>query len=401
MEIQNKQQRLTKLFMIMGIIFIAFNLRPAITSVGPLVGDIRDTFHISNGAISMITTLPLLAFALFSILSPLVAKRWGNEMTVLVGLFLILSGIVIRSSGYLSLLFVGTGLVGIGIAIGNTLLPAIVKNRFPNKVGLMTSIYSTSMGLCAAIASGVSIPLAHGLNLGWQKALLCLGVIALVAIIIWFPHVVSAKNKGNGQLSGISMRTLFRSPIAWQVTLFLGLQSILFYGPITWLPEILIDRGISIETAGWLLGFMQFCSLPANFITPVIAGKLKSQQPIVAVVGLFYLMSIVGLIVGGGKLLMIIWILLLGIAQGACISLALTLINLRTRNAVDAAQLSGMAQSIGYLLTSVGPFFIGVLFDFTHSWTMPLLFLFVIAVGTILAGLGASRPIFVGESEKT
>ncbi|MBP1916998.1 CynX/NimT family MFS transporter [Lederbergia galactosidilytica] len=393
-----RESSIQSFLLILGIIFIAFNLRPAITSVGPLIGTIRTDFNISNGVAGMITTLPLLAFALFSIIAPIIGKKWGNEATIFVSLLVLLIGALIRSSGNLNLLFLGTAFIGIGIAICNVLLPAIVKQRYPYKVGIMTSIYSTSMGLCAATASGLSIPLAKGLGLGWHKALLVWGTMALIAAIIWFPQVLKFAGKHGLQPAGLSFTSMFRSSIAWQVTLFLGLQSILFYGPITWLPEILVNKGFSIAASGWMLSFMQFCSLPANFITPVLAGKLKNQRPIVMVVGVFYIASLSGLLIGGGTVFLSVCVLLLGIAQGACISLALTLFSLRAADSTQAAQLSGMAQSVGYLLAAVSPILIGILFDYTQSWTLPLSFLLVVSVGTILSGLGAGRDMYVGES---
>lgn len=395
-----RESSMQSLLLILGIIFIAFNLRPAITSVGPLIGTIRADFDISNGVAGMITTLPLLAFALFSIIAPIIGKRWGNEATIFVSLLVLLIGSLIRSSGNLNLLFLGTALIGIGIAICNVLLPAIVKQRYPYKVGIMTSIYSTSMGLCAATASGLSIPLAKGLGLGWHKALLVWGMMALIAAIIWFPQVLKFAGKHGLQPAGLSITSMFRSPIAWQVTLFLGLQSILFYGPITWLPEILVNKGFSIAASGWMLSFMQFCSLPANFVTPVLAGKMKNQRPIVMVVGIFYIVSLIGLLIGGSTIFLSACVLLLGIAQGACISLALTLFSLRAADSTQAAQLSGMAQSVGYLLAAISPILIGILFDYTQSWTLPLSFLLLVAVGTILSGLGAGRDVYVGETTR-
>ncbi|MBW8350357.1 MFS transporter [Bacillus sp. IITD106] len=393
----SRESSFQSLLLILGIIFIAFNLRPALTSVGPLIGTIRADFGISNGVAGMITTLPLLAFAAFSIIAPIIGKKWGNEATLFISLLVLLAGILVRSSGHLGLLFVGTALIGIGIAICNVLLPAIVKQRYPYKVGIMTSIYSTSMGLCAATASGLSIPLAKGVGLGWHLTLLLWGIVALLGAVIWFPQVLKTGKNPILQPAGLSIKSMFRSPIAWQVTLFLGLQSMLFYGPITWLPEILINKGFSISGSGWMLSFMQFCSLPANFLTPVLAGKMKNQRPIVIVVGILYLVSLIGLIIGGNTFFLSLCVLFLGVAQGACISLALTLFSLRSADSTQAAQLSGMAQSVGYLVAAISPIFIGMLFDLTKSWTLPLLFLLLVAVGTILSGLGAGRDVYVGE----
>ena len=174
----------TALFMV-GMIWVAFNLRPAITSVGPLIGEIRQDLGISNGLAGLLTTLPVLGFALFSLLAPKIGNHLGNERTVFLGLIILTSGIVIRSSGPIAAVFTGTALIGVGVAIGNVLLPGIVKHRFPEKTGMMTSIYSTSMGLFAAIASGVSIPLSRGLHLGWRRALLLWGIVGVIALLLW------------------------------------------------------------------------------------------------------------------------------------------------------------------------------------------------------------------------
>lgn len=394
---QSQQLPARKTLLVLGIIFVALNLRPAITSVGPLIGWIREDLGISNGMAGFITTLPLIAFALLSLLAPRFSRWWGNELSVFFGLLILTGGIVIRSTGTVFAVFLGTALVGIGVAIANVLLPGIVKQRFPGQVGLMTSVYSTSMCAFAALASGVSIPLAKGFHLGWKYSLMFWAVLSVPAVLIWIPQLRGHGKPAATLQPGIPERSagsLWRSPLAWKVTFFMGLQSFLFYCTVAWLPEILQSHGMSEEMAGWMLSVLQFVSLPATFLTPVLADRMPQQKGIAVLIGLIQLGGIAGLFADGTAAL-ISSIVLTGIAQGASISLALSLLGLRTTDAVQAAKLSGMAQSVGYSLAAVGPTLLGFWYDLTHSWEPSLILLALATILMILAGIGAGRNEYV------
>lgn len=390
-----------KILLVLGIIFVAFNLRPSITSVGPLIGWIRADLDISNGTAGFLTTLPLIAFALLSLAAPQLSRKWGNELIIFAGLIILTSGILIRSTGTILGAFFGTSLVGIGIAIGNVLLPVIVKEKFPERVGLMTGVYTTSMATFAAVGSGVSIPLAEKLHLGWQSSLAFWAVFAISAIFIWLPQLKRYNKRPSVQPVSIAtgQGSLWRSPLAWQVTFFMGLQSFLFYCTVAWLPAILQSHEINEGAAGWLVSVMQFISLPTTFITPVIANRLPHQKGIAIVIGIIQLAGILGLFASETSLL-IISIVLNGIAQGASISLALSLLGMRTTNAGEAARLSGMSQSIGYVLAAIGPILLGFLFDWTHSWSSSLVLLSLATIFMTFAGIGAGRRGYVLSSKK-
>ncbi|MGG1661698.1 CynX/NimT family MFS transporter [Brevibacillus sp. NRS-1366] len=380
------------MLIIAGIILITFTMRSPITSVGPLVGSIRTDLGLSNGMSGMLTTVPLLAFALLSPLAPSIGHRLGTERTLLAGLLTVLLGIILRSSGFIFTLFVGTAFIGAGIAICNVLLPGLVKQRFPQKAGLLTSVYTTTMSMCAAIASGVSIPLEKGANLGWQGSLAFWAIVVVIAISVWLPQLRSTgKSIASATQKSTPKKGLWRSALAWQVTLFMGLQSFLFYCTIAWLPAILQQHGISQTNSGWLLSLVQAISLPASFLAPVLASRFRDQRLMTVVIGLFSLLGCAGLLVDGNMFLLIICLVLLGLAQGASISLALTFIVIRTENVREAAELSGMSQSVGYLLAAFGPIFIGFVFDLTHSWSVPLVSLIIVSLLLIFAGLGAGR----------
>lgn len=389
-----KQSMAQKIILVAGIVFIAFNLRPAITSVGPLVSFIRNDLGLSNGMAGFLTTLPLIAFAILSPFAPKIGLKIGNELTILLGVALIGAGIVIRSMGSISFLFIGTAIAGIGIAVGNVLLPGIVKMKFPNKATLMTGVYSTSLGISAAIASGVSIPLVG--KFGWEGSLMMWAFLALAAFFIWIPQM--RKQKGpQGRVKIIKYgNSLLKSKLAWQVAVFMGLQSLIFYCLITWVPEILFSHGFSRSLSGWMLSVIQFAGLPASFIIPVIAGKMNNQKGIVLGLGTVYLISLSGLMLGGGPLIFL-WVIMIGMAQGAGFSLALTFLVLRAKDVLDAARLSGMAQSLGYFLAAVGPTLIGYEYDHTQSWFLPILTLIIVSMLMTIAGFGAGRNKYVLE----
>lgn len=396
----DKSKRLYHFLLIIGIVFVAINLRPGMTAVGPLIGTIRDDIGLANWSAGLLTSLPLLAFAFISPIIPSLSNRFTNERMMMVGLIVLVIGISVRSISLVLFLFVGTILVGLGIAICNVLLPGVVKDKFPLKVALMTSIYSTIMGVFAAISSGVSIPFAVTLNWGWQLALFVWTIPAIIAIFIWY--YLSKQTKP--AVKGMEMRYfkskkqgIWRSPLAWQVALFMGLQSTTFYVTVSWLPEILHSFGLSIATAGWMLSFTQLIGMPVSFIVPMLAGRFKSQRGIALVLGAIAVSGYGGLLLGTSFVMMMISITLIGITLGGGFALALTFLGIRARNARHAGELSGMAQAIGYSLAAVGPVSIGFLYDISGSWMVPLIVLIVISILITIFGMGAGQDKYVLE----
>ncbi|GGE32647.1 MFS transporter [Pullulanibacillus camelliae] len=382
--------------MIIGILLVGANLRAPITGLSPLIDDIRSDTGIGNAVAGMLTTLPLLAFAVFSLTAPKIARRVGIEKTLFAGLLLIALGLIIRFFAPVWLLFVGTVFVGIGIAMGNVLLPGLIKREFPKNVGLMTGAYAVTMNGVAAFASGISVPLSDGLGLGWHGTLAIWVILTFAALLAWLPQLrlrhqpdVSTVHNGKG---------IWSSGLAWKVALFMGLQSLVFYVVIAWLPSILQSQGFSESTSGWLLSFMQFISLPTSFIIPILAGRFAGQRGIVTIIEACFAASFIGLLVGQ-TWVVVISVLLFGFAGGGSFSLATMFFVLRTRSSHEAAELSGMSQSIGYLLAAVGPTLFGLIHDFTANWTAPLILLVVIAVLLWIVGIGAGRNTYIGEKK--
>ncbi|EOR25861.1 hypothetical protein A499_03598 [Niallia nealsonii AAU1] len=385
---------------IVGIIFIAVNLRAPLTSVGPLVGIIKDEVHISNTLAGMITTLPLLSFALFSPIVPKLARKIGVEVIILISIIFLTIGIILRSLSGVATLYIGTAVLGLAISVSNVLLPSLIKRDFPTRIGLMTGVYSISMNLLGAIASGISVPIAIGLGFGWQGALGIWGMLSFISIVLWVPQI-KRQNRETTDIQNQVLESnvnLWRSALAWQVTLFMGLQSMVFYILIAWLPEILKQQGISSDQSGWLLSVMQLALLPFTFIVPIIAGRMKSQRFLVTITTILLLSGTLGLIYGSLSLI-VCWIVMLGIGGGFAFSLAMMFFGLRTENAGQAAELSGMAQSVGYLLAAIGPTLFGYLHDVTNSWTIPLFILVGASILLLLFGLGAARDRYIGTTK--
>lgn len=388
--------RSTTWFFIIGIIFVAANMRGPITSVGPLVGIIRDDLLISNTLAGFITTLPLLAFALFSPIVPSLSRKFGLEKVIFFSMIGLALGIFLRSSSGATMLFLGTAILGLAISVANVLLPSLIKRDFSNRIGMMTGVYSISMNIVGATASGVSIPLALNLGFGWQGALSIWGILAILAILLWFPQM--SRNRTNAKLIPAVHTTnkvnLWRSKLAWQVTLFMGLQSMIFYILIAWLPEILIYQGVNINQSGYLLSILQLALLPFTFIVPILAGKMTDQRPLVFIMAGLLFIGTTGLIYGSSNL-NLLWIIALGVGGGFAFGLSMMFFSLRTNTALEAAKLSGMAQSIGYLLAATGPSLFGLVHDLTKSWSIPLFILFIASILLFVFGLGAAKNKFV------
>ncbi|MGZ9585492.1 CynX/NimT family MFS transporter [Paenibacillus marinisediminis] len=384
--------------LILGIVFIAATLRAPFTSVGPLLNTIRDSLGISNTLAGFLTTVPLLAFAFISPLAPRLAHRYGMERVLFGALFLLTAGIAIRYIPSTIPVFIGTAVLSSAIALGNVLLPSFIKQKFPDRIGLLTGIYTASMNLSAAVALGLSVPLAEQLGLGWNGSLAFWGLIVIATILLWIPHLRGQAVVSAASTSKVKMGGMWKSALAWQVTLFLGVQSVIFYITVTWFPDLLIDRGFTPSSAGWMVSLMQFAQIPMTFITPIIASRMKDQRKLVVFFGACYFISIAGFSFGHGWVIPVSAVIL-GIAGGSSFSLAMMLFTLRTRTAQEAAELSGMAQSFGYILAATGPLLFGMLHDVTGDWSLSLIYLFASSVLLFIFGLGAARNRLINDTK--
>ena len=377
--------------LVTGILFIAINLRVPFTATAPVLQLIRDHFQLSITSVGWLNSLPLFAFALFSPVSATIARKFGLERTLFGALMVISGGILLRSAGSVWALYVGTMLIGTGIALGNVLLPGLIKRNFAGNVASMTGAYSITMGAAGAVGSAIIIPLAQ--QWGWNFALSLLVIVPVLALVLWFPQL---SNHHQHKLSGPNQTTtvsVWTSPLAWQVTLFMGLNAMPFYVAVGWLPAILTDSGISPEKAGAVHGMLQFTTAIPGLMLAATLRRLKDQKMAAVVVSLLSGISLTGILYAPG--LSMLWSAILGFGCGASMMLGLTFIGLRTKNAADAAALSGMAQCIGYLMAAMGPLLLGKVHDWSGGWTVPLLLTAAITVAGACTGLAAGRNVYL------
>lgn len=364
-----------KILIILGIIFISFNLRAPITAVGSVVEMIKAEYMLSNGMAGFITTLPLLAFAIISPFVSKLSQKLGYGKAMALGLIFILIGELVRSYTNVLGLFIGTCILGIGIAIGNVLIPSIIKLKFSEKVGMMTSIYTSGMCIFAAVGAGVSIPLAKGLNLGWKNSLASWFVLTVITLLIWFPQFKTNKNINvyNIATGSTSSKSIWKSPIAWWVTLFMGTQSLLFYSLVAWLPTIIVSKGMMDSFAGTMALAFQLTAIPATLIIPILCDKFKNQRGLVSITCLLYISGMSLFLFSQTQMFILLSVVLMALGMGGSISLSIAFISLRSPNSKRASELSGMSQSAGYLLAAVGPILMGIIYDTFKSWSLPII----------------------------
>ena len=382
---------------IIGILLIASNLRGPITGIGPILAFISDDLNLSATQAGMLTTLPLLAFAIFSPISSGLARKIGLEPSLMLALLAITGGIVIRSAGSTLTLYLGTCIIGIGIAIGNVLLPSLLKRDFPNKVPTLTAIYVLMMGLGATISSSTTIPmlnLANSLNItvipNWAFALATTLILPIITMLIWLPQTSHHTKPATDTADIDSHSYMWRSAAAWQVSGFLALNSFIMYAFIAWLPSILVSNGYSEHQAGYIHGILQLASAaPALVLIPLMA-KVKDKRVLSLTMTILAFIGITGLLMMPQYA--IAWVMMLGFSCGGGFILGLSFVGLRTHNAHQAAALSWMAQCIGYLFAATGPIIFGSLHETTSSWDIPL----IIAAGMSI--IWASLAVKAGRS---
>lgn len=386
------------LLLIVGILLIATNLRAPFTSVAPLLDMIRERFGLTAAQAGLVQTLPLLAFAVFSPFAAGFAYKWGMERTLFLALAAIILGVCVRSYAGLTGLYGGTLLIGLGIAIGNVLLPGILKRDLPHRAASLTGLYALTMGLAAAFGSAIMIPAAHNLTAGWQHALLITLVFPFVALVAWMPQL--SRNPAHSNVeSGTPVHrstAVWGAGLAWQVSLFFGLNSFIYYIIVAWLPAMLQNLGFSTAEAGSLHGVLQLSTaVPGFFIGPILA-KLRDQRALGVIFALLVAIGLSGLLIRPS--LATVWVVLIGISTGAGVILGLAFISLRSSNAAQAAALSGMAQCVGYLLAAGGPPAVGLIHDRIGGWTIPLVGCTILAIALSVLGYmaGGARQLPAG-----
>ncbi|MGW6209298.1 CynX/NimT family MFS transporter [Streptomyces sp. NPDC055089] len=376
-----------------GLVLTALNLRPAITSLGALLEEVRDGLHMSGSVAGVLTSVPPLCFAVFGVMAPRLARRFGPGAVVCAGMVAITAGLVIRplvggTAGFLA----ASALALMGIAVSNVLMPVIVKRWFPDRVGSMTGLYSMALALGTSLAAAVTVPMTEAMGGSWKAGLGVWAALAAVAILPWIPLV---RDRGGAAGHPAAHRTeapalrITRSRTAWALACFFGLQATAAYITMGWMPQIFRDAGVSAGAAGVLLAVTMAMGVPLAFVIPRVAARMRNQGPIVVFLGLCGLVGYAGLYLApsGGAW---VWAVLLGISN-CSFPLALTMIGMRSRSGAGVVRLSAFAQSTGYLISIPGPLLVGVLYQHSGGWELPIGLMAALMVPQMAMGILAGR----------
>jgi CP family cyanate transporter-like MFS transporter len=375
----HEDTRLQRWLVVCGVVVLAFNMRPAAASIGPVLEETIDGLGMDHVTAGVLTTLPVLAFGVFGALAPGLARRLGVHRTTLLSLVSVVAGLVVRATADDVALFLFASVISLaGMATANVLLPSLVKLHFPNRVGLFTALYTTALAIGLTSASALTVPVSDALG-SWRWGL---GIWAVTAAIAALPWLLLLRHDAAPGVAGggIALRSVARTRLGWAMALLFGIQSAQAYAMFGWFAQVYRDAGFSAGTAGLLLGLITGVSIPLSLLAPLAAARAANPGPLMLGLVACYPVGYLGLLlvpVEGAW----VWALLCGIGS-SIFPVVLALITLRTRTADGTAALSGFTQSVGYLVAAVGPFGIGVLYDVTGGWTWPLLALTASALVT-------------------
>ncbi|ARO28351.1 major facilitator superfamily protein [Rhizobium sp. NXC14] len=375
-----------------SLVLIAFNLRPVFSSASALLPEIRSELGLGALGASLLTTLPVVCLGIFSPLAPRLAQRIGTERTLLGVLLLLALGTALRGLSSVPLLFIGTALAGACIAVGNVLLPGLVKRDFPRRAALMTGFYTMALCAGAASAAGLTLPIEHALGGSLGGALAAWALPALAVGLIWLPQVL--RGGAGARRNGFRIDGLWRDRLAWQVTLFMGLQSALAYCVFGWLVPILRERGLDGVTAGAIVSLSVMVQAASCLVVPHIAVRGRDQRLINAGLCGVAVTALLGLLFAPLSSVWL-WAVLQGIGQGGLIAAAMTTIVLRSRDPDVAAHLSSMAQCVGYLLAAIGPLIVGLIRGWTGSFSWCAVLFVALGLGAAINGWKAGRALEV------
>ncbi len=387
-----KKRRRTGLVALVALLLAAVNLRLAVTSVGPVLDEIRAGLGMSSTVAGLLASVPVICFAAVGLTAPRLARRFGAPRVIIVGLLVLATGLAVRPFAPGTAVFLLLSLVALaGIAVVNVLLPSVVKDRFPDRVGATTGLYTVALNVGATTAAAATVPLTeHAFGGDWRWGLACWALIAILAVPSWLPLAREPFTRPTAdEIKTDAPVRVSRNPVAWALAVYFGMQSTSAYVIIGWLPQIYRDAGVSAEQAGVLFAVTSFLGVPLGFGLSALAGRLRSQSWIAVGLGVFGFAGYGGLWWDPAAAPWL-WAIFLGIVNTA-FPLVLTLIALRGRTPATVVKLSAFAQSVGYIFAIPGPFLVGALHDATGGWRAPLALVLCLILPQIIAGFYAGR----------
>jgi CP family cyanate transporter-like MFS transporter len=382
--------------LVVGVAALGFNLRGAITSLPPVYLELQARLHLSPAVVSLLAATPVICFGVVSGFAAPLARRIGEERALLAALVALTAGLVLRAAAPGTLLFPGTVLAAAAIAVMNVLLSSLIKRRWPQRAGFLIGLYITTLSAGAIAGSLLSVPVYQASGRSIPLALGWVAVPAVLGVAAWLPQVREGGPDAQAASAAAASppaarQPLWRHALAWQVTLFMGMQSLLYYGSVSWLPTILRDRGVSAGAAGALLGVLGIGNLALALVTPVLAQRMRAQYALVIPITVGIAAGLAGAVwapLGTA----VVWMLILGAALNAALGVAIFFAMARAPDPATAASLSAMAQGVGYLLASAGPLAVGLLHSATGSWNLPVTVLLALTAVLLAFGLLAARP---------
>lgn len=380
-------------WLIVGLFMLGVCMRMPITAIPSIVKEIATSLQVPANSLGILTTIPLICFACLSTPVSAVARKMGNELTLFIGMIVMIVGSALRIFNFASLIL-GTILVGVAITCINVLLPAVITEKYPNRIGSVTGMYNVSMSLFAAIGAYTITPITTASS--WQVAIMVITAVALITLIIWLPNLrFNSKEEGvaKGSVKPVNM---WKKLNAWWLLLFFGFQSLVFYAVVAWLPSIAMDARLSHNNASLIAGLFQLFSIPFAFLTPLLASRLHNRLPLFLLAGMSPLIGSAMMLVHTSSLAYYIIVsLLLGVGCSTAFALSMTLFSLKTQSAADTRSLSGMVQTVGYLIAATGPMIVGQLNAITHAWDAGIIAIIISCCAVILFGWLSDREEFI------
>ncbi|SEM54901.1 CynX/NimT family MFS transporter [Nonomuraea pusilla] len=378
--------------LVLGIVLAALNLRTAVTSVGPLLDQLAQGLGMSSVGTGLLTTLPVLAFAGVGAVTPALSRRLGEHRLLLLALVTLGAGMLVRSLVDSAAVFLLSSAVALsGGAVGNVLIPTLIKRHFPARTGIMTTVYTTALAAGTMLAAAATVPIERASG-NWHIALGVWAALAAVAAIPWLALLRSEPERDTGRRDA-GPRTLLRSRLAWTIAVYFGTQSMIAYIMFGWLATILTDGGYSTGQAGLILGVFTALNIPVSIVVPMVAARFRDQRPVVVGLVAAYVVGFLGLWLAPAASAPV-WVFFVAVGMGS-FPLALTMLALRARTPESTAALSAFGQSAGYLIAGAGPLLVGVLREVTGGWSLPYLMIFGVLVAQLLTGLYAGRDRYL------